>query len=321
MSHVYLIHENHEWTAPLREELEALGVPYQDWFLNEGKLDLSAAPPEGVFYNRMSASSHTRDHRYAAELTAGVLAWLESHGRRVLNSSGALRLEISKVAQYAALRGHGIRTPKTVAAVGRSAVLEAARHFDGLFITKHNRGGKGLGVRLFRSVDALDEHLESDDFEAPIDGILLLQQYIESPDATITRCEFVGREFLYAVRVDTSDGFELCPADDCQVGDAFRPTTESSRPRFEIVSGFDHPVLARVPAFLEEQGIHVAGIELIADRQGEVYAYDVNTNTNYNAQAEMKAGLSGMRTLARYLGAELEAQTGRRYQPSLTKTG
>ena len=31
--------------------------------------------------------------------------------------------------------------------------------------------------------------------------------------------EFVGGEFLYAVRVDTSQGFELCPADACRIDD------------------------------------------------------------------------------------------------------
>jgi hypothetical protein len=78
-------------------------VPWRDWFLDQGMFDLSKPPPEGVFYNRMSASSHTRDHRYAAELTASVLAWLAGHGRRVINGPRALDLEISKSRQYAAL--------------------------------------------------------------------------------------------------------------------------------------------------------------------------------------------------------------------------
>ena len=64
----------------------------------------SAAPPAGIFYNRMSASSHTRDHRYAPELTGAVLAWLKRHGRIVVNGERALQLEVSKVAQYEALR-------------------------------------------------------------------------------------------------------------------------------------------------------------------------------------------------------------------------
>lgn len=315
MSQIHVLHENPDWSAPLFAALDELGLPYEDWFLHERTLDLGEAPPEGVFYNRMSASSHTRDHRYSAELAGAVLSWLESHGRRVLNPGRALALEISKVSQYAALRAHDIPTPRTVAAVGRRAILEAARKLDGSFITKHNRGGKGLGVHLFRSLDALERYLDGESFEAPVDGILLLQEYIESPDATITRCEFIGGEFLYAVRVDTSDGFELCPADDCRPGDAFCPATESPKPRFEILPGFRHPILARFREFLAANDVHVAAVEFIADREGNVYAYDVNTNTNYNPRAEAAAGVSGMRALAAFLGEELRAAS---VSPSLS---
>ena len=116
---IFVIHENDAWVEPLRAAFAEQGLPYGEWFLDRGVLDLSEAPPEGVFYNRMSASSHTRDHRYAAEYTGAVIAWLERHGRRVANSGRALQLEISKVAQYQALATHGIRTPRTVAVVGR----------------------------------------------------------------------------------------------------------------------------------------------------------------------------------------------------------
>lgn len=308
MSHIHIIHENDDWTAPLRSELERLELPFRDWFLHRGTVDLSSVPPHGVFYNRMSASSHTRDHRYAAEYTAVVLAWLERHGRAVVNDSRAMQLEISKAAQYPALNAHGIPTPKTVAAIGREEILEAARRFDGPFITKHNRGGKGLGVRLFKSMDALASYVESPDFEVPIDGITLVQEYIESPDASITRCEFVGGQFLYAVRVDTSEGFELCPADVCQPGDALCPATPSTKPRFEIVDDFSHPLLPRFDAFLLENGMKIAAIELVQNAAGEAFAYDVNVNTNYNRDAERRAGVSGMGAVARYLGEELSRQ-------------
>ncbi len=307
MTCIYIIHENHEWTAPLRAELRRLDLPYREWFLDQGHLDLSIPPPEGVFYNRMSASSHTRDHRYAAEYTAAVLAWLEGHGRRVLNSSRALQLEISKVAQYTALAAHGIRTPRTVAVVGREQILQAAGTFGGPFITKHNRGGKGLGVRLFRSAAALRVHLEGTEFEQSLDGITLVQQYVEAPEPFITRCEFVGGKFLYALRADTSQGFLLCPADECQVGDAFCPTNERPTSKFQIIKNFDHPILARYARFLEANAIHIAGIEFIVDGKGEPYTYDINTNTNYNLAAESEAGVSGMRAIAMYLGSELAA--------------
>ena len=305
MSRIYIIHENDDWTAPLRVELNRRELAFEEWFLDRGTIDLSSAPPDGVFYNRMSASSHTRGHRFAAEYTAAVLAWLERHERVVVNDSRAMQLEISKAAQYAALNSYGIRTPKTIAAIGRREILEAARGFERPFITKHNRGGKGLGVRLFKTHEALRSYVESDVFEEPLDGITLIQKYIEAPDASITRCEFVGGKFLYAVRVDTSQGFELCPADECQSGDELCPATVSERPRFEIQRGFDHDLLGPFAEFLAGNGMKIAAIELIEDRDGNAYAYDVNVNTNYNADAERRAGLSGMGAVATYLGAEL----------------
>src|SRR4029077_19152279 len=116
-------------------------------------------------------------------------------------------------------------------------------------------------------------------------------------------------------RVDTSLGFELCPADVCQVGDAFCPVGEtapvSPSARFRIVKGFEHPIVARYRRFIAEHGIGVAGIEFITDAAGEIYTYDVNTNTNYNPDAEARAGLYGMRAIARDLGQELRHIDGK----------
>src|SRR6516162_5141632 len=114
MHRIHVLHENSAWVEPLAAALNARGLPWADWFLDAGVFDLAVPPPEGVFYNRMSASSHTRDHRYSAELTAAVLAWLVRWGRRVVNGSAALDLEISKARQYAALEKAGVRTPETV---------------------------------------------------------------------------------------------------------------------------------------------------------------------------------------------------------------
>src|SRR3984893_1263297 len=314
MTHIHVIHENAAWLSPLADALDRQRLPWREWFLDRGVFDLSSPPPQGVYYNRMSASSHTRDHRYAAELTAAVLAWLERHGRRVVNGSRALDLEISKARQYAALEAAGIRTPDTVLVAGKELLVDAARRrFEGApFILKPNRGGKGLGVRLLFSSDALAEHLYSPDYEPPVDGLHLLQQYVRAPLPLISRAEFVGGRFMYAVEVDTSDGFELCPADVCAVGDAFCPAGEAPRAKFTIIDDIDPDLKRRCEAFLTANDIGVAGIEFIADAAGAVYTYDVNTNTNYTPDAEARAGRSGMDALARYLGGELERLSRRR---------
>ena len=58
---------------------------------------------------------------------------------------------------------------------------------------------------------------------------------------------------------------------------------------------------------LRANGVEIAGIEFIRNKYGEVFTYDVNTNTNYNAQAEKKADVepSGMEAVAHFLGVEL----------------
>ncbi|MBT2695456.1 alpha-L-glutamate ligase [Bacillus sp. ISL-55] len=313
MSKVYIIHENNEWTVHLTKRLDELGVPYEEWHLDEGLLDLSKEPPEGIFYSRMSASSHTRGHRFAPEYTAQVLAWLEAHGRKVFNGSRALELEVSKVKQYLELTKHGVRTPRTIATVGKGQLLDAAKEFDGrAFITKHNRAGKGLGVQLFQSIEALKAYVDGPSFEEPVDGVTLIQEYIQSPESYITRCEFVGGEFVYAVRVDTSEGFELCPADACQIGDLFCPVGEEveEKPKFQVIEGFKDPIIDQYKRVLEANNIHVAGIEFIKNESGEIFTYDINTNTNYNSDAEAKAGKFGMLQLAKFLGEELAAEYG-----------
>ena len=320
MKQIYVIHENNAWVEPLRTAFGHLGLPFTEWFLDSGTIDLDAEPPNGVFYNRMSASSHTRGHRWGPEYTAAVLAWLERHHRRVVNNSQALRLEISKVAQYAALNDAGVRTPRTVAAVGRDEILRASQLFDLPFITKHNRAGKGLGVRLFRDREALKSYVQGGEFEPSVDGITLVQQYIEAQNPFITRVEFVGGRLLYAVRVDASGGFELCPADACKVEDMFCPTGDtgesrvSNVPGFQIIEGFGdefgddfvRPLIEQYRELLALHGVEIAGVEFIVDSQGVPYTYDINTNTNYNSEAEALSGKRGMDAVATYLGMELE---------------
>src|SRR5256885_1553682 len=209
---VYVIHENDEWIVPLRKNFGGHGIPFAEWHLDQGILDLRAAPPPGVFYNRMSASSHTRNHRYAPELTGAVLAWLKGHDALVVNGERALQLELSKVAQYEALSKFGIETPQTLAVVGKASIAD---------------------------------------------------------------------------------------------------TRED---KFQTVRHFDHPLIAGWQGFLAENGIAIAGIEFIVDENGRSFTYDVNTNTNYNPDAEAKDGRagtssSGMGAIASHLGKLLARET------------
>src|SRR5262245_10943087 len=299
---IFVLHENTPWVEPLRREFAAIDAPFSEWFLDRGLVELTSAPPEGIFYNRMSASSHTRGHRYAPEYTAAVLAWLTRHGRTIVNGERALQLEISKVAQYEGLTKFGVETPATIAAIGREHIPLAAATIGYPIILKHNRAGKGLGVKLIYSTAALEEHLASEAFEDSVDGIMLVQRYIKAPEPFITRVEFIGGQLLYAVRVDTSQGFALCPADACQIEQPSEACPAVAPvDKFQIVPRFEHPLIPAWQSFLAASDIGIAGIEFIVDEQGRAYTYDVNTNTNYNPDAETKDGRRGMQAIALHL--------------------
>jgi hypothetical protein len=103
--------------------------------------------------------------------------------------------------------------------------------------------------------------------------------------------------------VDTSEGFELCPADACAMPDGAACPAVAPGEKFRILDGFDHPLIPRMEAFLAANGIGVGAIEFITDAQGRSFAYDVNTNTNYNPEAERRAGLSATDAVVRHLVA------------------
>lgn len=306
---VYVIHENPDWYPPIASAFDALGVPHEQWLLGDEMIDLDSEPPVGVFWSRMSASSHTRDHPYAKDQTRGVLSWLELHGRRVVNGRGVIELEMSKVEQHAALRAAGFDVPRTIAVAGTSRLSAAARRLGVPFISKHNQGGKGLGVHLFASHDEFDAYLNSAEFEIPADGITLLQEYLRAAQPRITRVEIVGGEFIYAITADTElGGFQLCPADACAVGGA---PQAPQRSLFALRKGFEHPIIGKYLDFASWHGIEIAGFEFIETQDGRLVTYDINTNTNYNQEIEAAAPRSAQRAVATFLGKVLGEEMGR----------
>ena len=301
---VYIIHDNPEWIVPFAEALDRLGVTYVEWLLPETLIDLSSEPPKGLFWSRLSASAHTRTDPHVKEYGRAVLDWLAAAGRRVINGRGVYELEVSKIRQHRELSGHGFDAPCTAAAFGPQALVEAAAGFTPPFITKHNQGGKGLGVRRF------DSHVElaavADEFapggaNAPIDGITLIQEYVQPAQPFVTRAEFIGGRFHYAVRVDVSGGsFELCPADACTIPGAGAATGVEATPQFalreEITAAT--PLISRLESLLADLGIEIAGIEFIETADGRQVVYDINTNTNYNPSVESAEQSSGRQSAA-----------------------
>jgi glutathione synthase/RimK-type ligase-like ATP-grasp enzyme len=308
---IHVLYENPDWLPPLVEGLEAEGFTVELHELDGGLIDPSSPPPEGIWINRISPSSHTRGHHGSVGLTRDFLLWLESWGRQVINGSRAYEVEMSKLRQDMILRKHGIRTPRTMLVIGEEAMLEAAATFDGPFITKHNRGGKGLGIQLFHSVEHLQSAIARDTLEEAPDGQFILQEYVQSPGDFITRVEIVGGRFLFAMRSSTLGGFQLCPSDACQIealeqaGPDVCPTDGSSD-KFTLspITARD-PIVSAYIAMMASEGIDLAGIEFIEDEDGNRYTYDINGTTNYSGVLGEKIGIDGMREVAKWIKAKV----------------
>jgi hypothetical protein len=316
---LYVLHENPDWYAPLAAAFDAVGLPHEQWLLGDAVLDLDAPPPPGVFWSRMSASSHTRGHPFAKDQTRGVLAWLAANGCRVVNGRRVLDLEMSKVEQLAALRAAGFDVPRTLAVAGPTELAAAARKLPAPFISKHNQGGKGLAVRLFVTHADYDAYLAGPDYEPPVDGITLLQEYLVAATPRITRVELVGGEFVYAITADTGrGGFQLCPADACAVpaagtgepppGAAAHSSGAPEPSLFALRAGFSHPITSRYLDFAGRHGIEIAGFEFIETADGRLVTYDINTTTNYNAEIEAVAPRSALAAVISFFGRLLAAE-------------
>jgi hypothetical protein len=309
---LYVIHENPDWYAPLAAAFDQAGLAHEQWLLGETAVDLTGEPPPGVYWSRMSASAHTRGHPFAKDQTRAVLGWLEAYGRPVVNGRRVLDLEMSKAEQLTALQAAGFDVPRTIAVAGRTELAAAARKLPVPFVGKHNQGGKGLGVRKFDSHPEFDAYLAGPDYEPPVDGITLLQEFLPAARPEITRVEIVGGEFVYAITADTArGGFQLCPADACAVGSAEggpggAPRVEQSL--FALRDGFSHPIVGRYLDFAARHEIGIAGFEFIETTDGRLVTYDINTTTNYNAEIEKAAPRSALQAVAAYLGRLLAAE-------------
>ncbi len=296
---IHVLYENPAWLPPLAAALDARGLPWRPVDASAGDFHVEGTVPPGVWLNRMSPSAHTRGHAGGIHFVREWLGVLEERGAPVVNGSRSFALEVSKVRQHAALHAAGILTPRTVAVVGRQRLSAAARAMSLPFITKHNQGGKGLGVQLFRDHAAFDAFVDSDAYEEPMDGVMLLQAYIEPPSRSITRVEIVDGQLLFAMRSATDAGFELCPSDACQVGSDFCPVGEAPTSKFALEAlAADDPLVRAYLDFCARHAIDVAGIEFVTGADGRRYTYDINMNTNYNSAVERAAGVDGMGAIA-----------------------
>jgi hypothetical protein len=130
MATIHVLHENAAWAAPLFDALARGALPHCDWHLAEGAVDLTAAPPEGVFYHRnhplLPAARRSRDANAvdvaAFEFTTdrrGIACTYDVNTSTTYNPAAEARAGLSGMAVLAALLGRelsAVRMRRTASA-------------------------------------------------------------------------------------------------------------------------------------------------------------------------------------------------------------
>ena len=89
---IYVLYENEDWLPPLLTALEKKKLPHKALFTNEKPIDITLSPPNGVYINRMSPSSHTRGHQHGISYTKEFLWLLELHNMPIINGASSFAL-------------------------------------------------------------------------------------------------------------------------------------------------------------------------------------------------------------------------------------
>ncbi len=293
VGNIGILDEHPDWSARLIAELTRRRLPWE-------KIDHSShafdprdhSPTYSVVVNRTSPSSHTRAHGGVLFYAEPLLSHYESLGIPVINPVAAYRFEKSKALQLGLFERLGVRYPGAVVVNHRDQVLKALDRVRFPLVVKPNVGGSGAGIVRFAAREELEQRLDTLDFGP--DGTALVQEYIESEGSAIVRIEVLDGQYLYAIRiVRTSDaGFNLCPADICQVPSA-PPTAVLAACPVEVepglsVSRFDPPpdAIDTVIRLTRGASIDVGGVEyLVGKADGHIYYYDVNATSNFVANA------------------------------------
>jgi len=295
-----ILDEHPEWSSRLMAELQARRLPHERIDHSNHAYDPRDREPRySVIVNRTSPSSATRGHRSVLFYAEALLSHYASLGVPIINPVAAYRSEKSKALQLDLLERVGARYPRTVVVNHRDQIWKALDQIPFPLVVKPNIGGSGAGIVRFDSHEALEAGVDRLDFGP--DGTALVQEYLESDEGAIVRVEVMDGRYLYAIRIvrDAQAGFNLCPADICQVPDAAAASATPleacpAAPKPGLtVTRFDAPpeAIETVLRLTRAAAIDIGGVEyLVARRDGQIYYYDINATSNFVANAPALLG-------------------------------
>jgi glutathione synthase/RimK-type ligase-like ATP-grasp enzyme len=340
---IAVLYEHPEWFKPLFATLERRGLVWMPVDATSLRWDPTVRPGFDLLVNRMSPSAWTRGHGHAIQSTLAYLHYVERWGIPVVNGLDAWRLEISKSAQLDLFEQLGVPYPRARVINHASQAPGAA---DGLrypVVVKPNIGGSGAGIQRFDAREALRAAVAAGTVSLGMDDTALVQEFLPADGGHITRLEILQHELLYAIRITPpkDHGFNLCPADICQVEDlegsaSSLPGAAASgagsaaggpesgargpesgfevcpvKPAMQIEAATAPPeVVRQALAISRAAGLDVCGIEFLVDqRDGRHAFYDVNALSNFVTDAVRVVGFDPFERLVDVIEARARSRT------------
>jgi hypothetical protein len=280
---IAILHEHPQWNEPLFAEMDRRGLDWVSIDASSPDFDPTIVGEWSVLVNRMSPSAWTRGHLTAMLQTPEFLGNVESEGIPVINGSRSFDFELSKRKQLNLLRRERVRHPEGRPVLNAGEIVGAAIDLTFPVLVKPNIGGSGAGISEHQTPEELAAAVEAgllDDLGP--DGVGLVQEKLPARDNSIVRVEILGGKFLYAIRLQLQPGsFNLCPADYCDPASGIADAGD-------LVEGYVPPdhLIAEAARIIEATGADLGGVEyLVNDRDGEAYFYDINSLSNFVADA------------------------------------
>ncbi len=317
---IAVLYEHPEWFKPLFAEMERQQLPFEGVLAHEASFDPALRrAPYALVVNRVSPSSYLRGHTAAIFFAGEYLAHLEAIGVPVVNGLAAWSLERSKTGQIALYERLGLPYPRSLVVNHAGRVEAAADQLEYPVMVKPNIGGSGALMQRFGSPGELREAVARGRIDLGIDNVGIVQEYHQPIDGSIVRVEALDGEFLYAIRIqsDPEQGFNLCPADICQVEDApgsgesnqfdfcAAPAPGKRALRIEATAP-PQEVIDDVLAINRAGQLDIGGVEYLeSSRDGQRYFYDINALSNFVTDAPALLGFDPFERFVDYMAERL----------------
>jgi hypothetical protein len=309
MTDLAVLFEHPEWQRPLFAALANRGIDFSPIDLKAAAFDIADAPPARLVFNQASPSAYVRNHTRAVPFALSYMRSLERKGVRVLNGSRAFSFELRKSEQATALRELGIDCPQSLVFNDVEAAL--ARWTTWPALLKPEQGGSGARMFLLNGPDELRRLLRDQPELWLPDNLLLLQEKFDvDPTFGIVRMEFLGNDLLYAMRVVSHGGFNLCPSEMCNPvdgdGHCEVPAVRPTKPvEFHAYPEVPPQAVADGRRIMKAGNLDVGGIEYLVAADGRRVFYDVNANSNLRPAIAQQFGFDPFERVVDYLVGQL----------------